>query len=245
MSIRLLWFTSTVTAYRHAEAILFCKADLSHNITSADLHNIVLCPYSIVIYVNHDPGRGPSFSATVFSMMRCPLFASSIVCSMRSSFWSWICSVLALVSGIAWSEDYSHAVPMREKGTATYFVVATIGEQVVDLLVDTGAGYATLNRNILQPLRDAGVARRSGSIEAVLANGQTVELPIYAISEMNLGGCIVKNVEVAQTPPNARNLLGLSVLRHTAPFSFSLEPAELRLSRCTEIVARSAGLAGE
>lgn len=40
----------TVTAYRHAEAILFCKADLSHNITSANIHNIVLCPYSIVIY---------------------------------------------------------------------------------------------------------------------------------------------------------------------------------------------------
>ncbi len=41
---------ATVTAYRHAEAILFCKADLSHNITNANIHNIVLCPYSIVIY---------------------------------------------------------------------------------------------------------------------------------------------------------------------------------------------------
>ncbi len=41
---------ATITAYRNAEAILFCKADLSHNITNANIHNIVLCPYSIVIY---------------------------------------------------------------------------------------------------------------------------------------------------------------------------------------------------
>ena len=41
---------ATVTVYRNAEAILFCKADLSHNLTALNLHNIVLCPYSITIY---------------------------------------------------------------------------------------------------------------------------------------------------------------------------------------------------
>ncbi len=147
--------------------------------------------------------------------------------------------MLILASGVASGEDFSHAVPMLEKGTATYYVVAAVGGQTVDLLVDTGAGYATLNRNIIALLRHAGVARRTGAIEAVLANGQSVELPIYTISALNLGGCVVKNVEVAQTPPNARNLLGLSVLRQTAPFSFSLEPAELRLSHCAAVVARN------
>lgn len=146
---------------------------------------------------------------------------------------------LLLVSGVTCGDDFSHAVPMQEKGTATYFVVATIAGLAVDLLVDTGAGYTTLNRNTIKLLRDAGAARRSGAIEAVLANGQSVELPIYTISALNLGGCVVKNVEVAQTPPNARNLLGLSVLRETAPFSFSLEPAELRLSHCSDVVVQS------
>jgi len=147
--------------------------------------------------------------------------------------------MLILASGVASGEDFSHAVPMLEKGTATYYVVATVGGQTVDLLVDTGAGYATLNRNIIALLRSAGVAQRGGAIEAVLANGQSIELPIYLISEMDLGGCVVRNVEVAQTPPNARNLLGLSVLRQTAPFSFSLEPAELRLSHCADVVPRN------
>lgn len=146
-------------------------------------------------------------------------------------------AVLAFATGIALGDDFSHSVPMREKGTATYFVVANVGGQAVELLVDTGAGYATLNRNIIRALRQAGVAHRSGAIEAVLANGQTLELPIYHISEMNLGGCVVRDVEVAQTPPNARNLLGLSILKQTAPFSFSLEPAELRLSHCVEVIA--------
>jgi uncharacterized protein (DUF302 family) len=41
---------ATVTVYRNAEAILFCKADLSHNLTALNPHNIVLCPYSISIY---------------------------------------------------------------------------------------------------------------------------------------------------------------------------------------------------
>lgn len=48
---------ATVTAFLNAEAILFCKADLSHNITHANPHNVVLCPYSIVVYETRaEPG---------------------------------------------------------------------------------------------------------------------------------------------------------------------------------------------
>jgi len=140
--------------------------------------------------------------------------------------------LLFLGSVCASAEEYSHAVPMWEKGTATYFISASIGEHVVDLLVDTGAGYATLNRDIINMLRQDDLAHRSGGIEAVLANGSTLELPVYTITSLNLGGCIIRNVDVAQTPPNARNLLGLSILKEAAPFSFSLEPAELKLSHC-------------
>lgn len=153
----------------------------------------------------------------------------------------YLLGLLILGCGHVWADDFSHAVPMWEEGTATYFVTASVGDQSIDFLVDTGAGYATLNRNIIADLVDAGVAKRSGAIEGVLANGQSIELPIYSITGMDLGGCLVRDVEVAQTPPGARNLLGLSVLRSTAPFSFSLEPAELRLSKCTGSVTPMAG----
>lgn len=37
--------------YNDAEILLFCKADLSHALVAGNPHNIVLCPYSIAIYV--------------------------------------------------------------------------------------------------------------------------------------------------------------------------------------------------
>jgi len=41
----------TKSVYSDAEILLFCKADLSHVLVASNPHNIVLCPYSIVIYV--------------------------------------------------------------------------------------------------------------------------------------------------------------------------------------------------
>ena len=46
------------SVYDNAEIILFCKANLSHELLAADPHNIVLCPYAIAIYVLHtEPER--------------------------------------------------------------------------------------------------------------------------------------------------------------------------------------------
>jgi len=48
----------TQAVYKDAEILLFCKADLSHKLVAANPHNIVLCPYSIAIYVlNTAPER--------------------------------------------------------------------------------------------------------------------------------------------------------------------------------------------
>ena len=41
----------TKSVYENAEILLFCKADLSHKLVAGNPHNIVLCPYSIAIYV--------------------------------------------------------------------------------------------------------------------------------------------------------------------------------------------------
>lgn len=44
--------------YANAEILLFCKADLSHDLIQNNPHNIVLCPYTISIYVlTHEPER--------------------------------------------------------------------------------------------------------------------------------------------------------------------------------------------
>lgn len=44
----------TKAVYNDAEILLFCKADLSHKLVAGNPHNIVLCPYSISIYVLAD-----------------------------------------------------------------------------------------------------------------------------------------------------------------------------------------------
>ena len=36
--------------YDQAETLLFCKADLSHQLATQNPHNIVLCPYGISLY---------------------------------------------------------------------------------------------------------------------------------------------------------------------------------------------------
>lgn len=36
--------------YDQAETLLFCKADLSHQLAAQNPHNIVLCPYGISLY---------------------------------------------------------------------------------------------------------------------------------------------------------------------------------------------------
>ena len=140
--------------------------------------------------------------------------------------------VLLVASNMTYAEWLPTAIPMSEKGTATYYVTAQVGSESVELLVDTGAGYATLNRNLIKKLKQAGDARHIGEIEGILANGEICILPVYKVSSFTLGGCVLEDIEVAETPPNAKNLLGLSVLRKAAPFTFSLEPAELQLSNC-------------
>ncbi len=132
------------------------------------------------------------------------------------------------------------AIPRQEKGTATFYVTARVANAEVEFLVDTGAGYTTLSRDVLERLRRAGVARRTGEIEGVLANGDTCRLNVYRVAAIDIGGgCIVRDVTVAETPAGTRNLLGLSALRKTAPFTFSLQPPRLHLSHCGNVVAEA------
>ena len=41
---------SSTQIYDQAETLLFCKADLSHQLAAQNPHNIVLCPYGISLY---------------------------------------------------------------------------------------------------------------------------------------------------------------------------------------------------
>ena len=60
----------TKAVYENAEILLFCKADLSHALVAANPHNIVLCPYSIAIYVLNGESEKVYLSYRSFQTLR-------------------------------------------------------------------------------------------------------------------------------------------------------------------------------
>ena len=141
--------------------------------------------------------------------------------------------VLALVS-TASAQEFGTFIPMREKGSATYYVTTEIlGLGAVDLMVDTGSSYTTINEETLAVLMQQHRADYVSELEGMLADGTRLMLPIYSIQSMNIGGqCRLKNIEVAVFPGNTRQILGLSTLRQASPFIFSMDPPQLVLSNC-------------
>jgi len=148
------------------------------------------------------------------------------------------CSGSAAVAG-----DFATTVDMRGKGAATFYVQGEIaGLGPVDLMVDTGSGYTTINEEILERLRGTSHVRYLRKMRGRLANGTEMSVPVYAIEAVNIGGnCWLNDVEAAVFPGNARPILGLNALQRTAPFIFSFEPPRLHLSNCAERTVEARG----
>ncbi|MGE5241534.1 MAG: TIGR02281 family clan AA aspartic protease [Bacteroidota bacterium] len=116
---------------------------------------------------------------------------------------------------------------------ATYYVNAQIADLgVSEFMVDTGSGYLTINEKTLNALQERKQARYVKELRAILANGSEIVIPVYAINELRIGTCTIRNVEAAVFPARTRQILGLSALNKAAPFTFSVDPPELVLRNC-------------
>lgn len=145
--------------------------------------------------------------------------------------------VPALFSSYSFA-DHDISVPLTRTHGATYAVDARIDgiKGDVAMTLDTGAAYSTLSTDVVTKLVKQGKAVKTGELTARLANGDYCPLYTYKISALSIGdGCVLRNVEVAVTSDNSRNLLGLSTLQHTAPFTIAFGPdAELKMQRCDD-----------
>ncbi len=149
---------------------------------------------------------------------------------------------LALASGLlagliltsAQAAEFDTTVPMRDRGASTYYVTGVVeGLGSMEMLVDTGASYMTLNQSELEVLLEKGLATYVKDLSGKLADGTRRIVPVYRISTLSLGEhCELRDVEAAVFPNKTRNLLGLSVLRKAEPFIFSMDPPRLVLSHC-------------
>jgi predicted aspartyl protease len=143
-------------------------------------------------------------------------------------------SILSAGIGSAWGDDFNIRVAMQEKSAATFYVPGDIsGFGPVDLMVDTGSGYMTINEETLKVLMQHDAARYVKQLQGILADGSEIEVPVYSIERMRIGGdCWLTDIEAAVFPGNSRQILGLSALRKVAPFVFSVDPPGLSLSSC-------------
>jgi predicted aspartyl protease len=142
--------------------------------------------------------------------------------------------ILGVTLSVSGSEPKTALIPMRDNGASAFYVEVHIeGVGSGDFLVDTGAGYMTINETTLSVLRTKDLATYVRELDGILADGTRLRVPVYRLTSIKIGdACVIRDVEVAVFPGSNRGLLGLSALRRTAPFLFSLEPPVLQLSNC-------------
>jgi len=130
--------------------------------------------------------------------------------------------------------DFDTTVPMRDKGASTFYAPCSIeGYGEVEMLVDTGSAYTTINEQTLEVLQDRGLATYVKDLDAKMADGSSKVVPVYRIASIYVGDdCEIEDVEAAVLPGNTRSLLGLSALSKAGPIIFSADPPRLTLSNC-------------
>ena len=137
--------------------------------------------------------------------------------------------------GDLYARDFGVEVPMHLKGASTFYIQGRIGSMPpTEFMVDTGSSYMTINEETLASLKETEEPLYLYDLTGILANGDQMRVPVYAVSRVQLGeGCLLEGVEVAVFPGKTRQILGLSVLLKAAPFVFSTNPPQLQLSNCT------------
>ena len=105
----------------------------------------------------------------------------------KSIFRSAVWLLLLFNVNVAIAETFK-IIPMNQKRLATYYVQGSmLGSGNVEFMVDTGAGYTTINEQTLASLVEADNATYVGELTGVMADGSQQRLPVYLIKRLVLG----------------------------------------------------------
>lgn len=145
-----------------------------------------------------------------------------------------VATVLLLSAVQAWGAEFATHIPMSNRGASTFYISGHIqGYGEAQFLVDTGAGYTTINESALEELKANGNAEYIKDLRGVMADGSRMVVPLYRLSALHIGGkCEIHNVEAAVFPAKTRFILGMNALREISPFVFSMNPPALRIDHC-------------
>lgn len=132
------------------------------------------------------------------------------------------------------AQKFDSHIPMQRSQADTYYVDVQIdGFGDANFMVDTGSGYTVINQQTLSKLLQENNATYIKELTGILADGGEMNVPVYTISQLNIGGnCRLQNIQVAVFPGSTRQILGLSTLEQASPFIFSTDPPMLVLSHC-------------
>lgn len=162
--------------------------------------------------------------------------------------WPWGLLALQLLGAPAATADApimpaaKVSVAVHETRSRTLYVdVALPRVGISRFLLDTGAGYSVITTAMLEELLRHGLAVFERNLVGILADESRQVVPLYRVSSLRIGAsCVVRDVQVAVFEGVRRGVVGLNVLRRTAPFTISVEPLVLELSRCEGVSAELA-----
>ena len=126
---------------------------------------------------------------------------------------------------IALQNDYSDQIALVSRGNQ-YWADLEIEDNVVTLLIDTGASMTTLSRQAFQALPNTNNFDLIGQRMFNTANGIT-KGNIYRVDRLELGRFTLNNAQIAvldfKMPEGVDGLLGMNVLQH---FRFHIDQGQ-------------------
>ncbi len=143
-------------------------------------------------------------------------------------------ATLGLLPLLAYAQAPTTVVVLQKQNAGTFYIDGAIqGYGEVTMLVDTGSSYLVISEVILSELKQNGQAEFSRELEGIMADGSRRVVSMYRLTSLRLGkDCWIQDVEAAVFPGATRPILGMNVLAHLAPFTFSAEPPALALNSC-------------
>ena len=152
-----------------------------------------------------------------------------------------LCGLALGASTPVLADRFGTTIPMRDKGAATYYVDSYAdGPGSMEMMVDTGSGYLTINEVALHAMSAHGNAHYLKQLKGILANGQEMVVPVYMLDAVRIGkDCWIHDVPAAVFPGRTRSILGLSALSKASPFIFETDPPRLVLSNCGKEAIKS------
>lgn len=131
-----------------------------------------------------------------------------------------ICLTSCLVCTQLSADD--RIVHMKSKDVGTYYIDASVEDQQVSMLVDTGAAYSVLSSDVLSHLH----LKIKKHVSILLADGRISRVNLYVLPTMIISNCKIHDIEFI-VMPNQINILGLTALKKMSPLTIKLDESDM------------------